>query len=221
MKKMAADAAVARVEEGMVLGLGTGSTTRHAIDRLGELVAGGMDLVGVPTSQETAKRAQTLGIPLTSLEDQPEIDLTIDGADEVDPNLDLIKGMGGALFREKLVALASREMVVIVDRSKLVDTLGQRTPVPVEVLPFGWKQTSRRLKDLGCEPRLRQVEDRPYATDNDNYILDCTFPIIRDPSGLSRRIKEVSGVLEDGFFIGIADLVFVGEPGGVREMRRP
>lgn len=221
LKKMAAEAAVSRVRDGMVLGLGTGSTTRFAIERLGAMVAEGLDVAGVPTSEATAEQAKSFGITLTTLEDHPELDLTIDGADEVDPVLNLIKGMGGALFREKLVALASREIVVIVDESKLVETLGQRTPVPVEVLPFGWRQTSLRLADLGCEPSLREAQGRRYLTDNSNYILDCSFPPIDEPHGLERRIKQIPGVLENGLFVGIADLVLVGQAGGVKEMRRP
>lgn len=220
-KKVAAEAAVSRARDGMVLGLGTGSTTRFAIEKLGALVAEGLSVLGVPTSEATAEQAKSLGIPLTTLEDHPEVDLTIDGADEVDPSLNLIKGMGGALFREKLVALASRVMIVIVDESKLVETLGHRTPVPVEVLPFDWTHTSLKLAGLGCEPVLRQSARGRYLTDNGNYIIDCRFPPIEDPSALERRIKQVPGVLENGLFVGIADLVLVGQAGGVREMKRP
>ncbi len=221
LKRMAAEAAVSRVRDGMVLGLGTGSTTRFAVERLGSMVAEGINVTGVPTSDATAELAKSLGIPLTNLDDHPELDLTIDGADEVDPGLNLIKGMGGALFREKLVALASKEMVVIVDESKLVETLGQRTPVPVEVLPFGWKHTFQRLANLGCEPSLRGTPSRRYVTDNGNYILDCSFQPIENASALERRIKHVPGVLECGLFVGIADLVLVGQEDGIREMRRP
>jgi ribose 5-phosphate isomerase A len=221
LKKIAAEAAVHRVKDGMVVGLGTGSTVRYSIEKIGRLVDEGLDILGVPTSEATADLARSLGISLTTLVEHPEVDLTIDGADEVDPNLDLIKGMGGALFREKLVALASSEMIVVVDESKLVDSLGQKTPIPVEVLPFGWTATRDRLQALGCDPSLRRTDSGPFVTDNGNYILDCRFPRIDDPADLARRLKEITGVLEHGLFLGMADLVLVGHPEGVREMRRP
>lgn len=221
LKKEAAEAAVDRVEEGMVLGLGTGSTTRYAIEKLGRLVSEGFDILGVPTSEATADLARSRGIPLTSLDEQPTVDLTIDGADEVDPRLNLIKGMGGALFREKIVALASTQMIVVVDESKLVDFLGQKTPVPIEVLSFGWKVTRKRLERLGCTPSLRRKNDRPFITDNGNYILDCRFPGIEEATDLARRLGELPGVLEHGLFLDMADVVLVGRPGGVKEMRRP
>ncbi len=221
LKKAAAEAALERVRDGMVLGLGTGSTTRYAIEGLGRKVKEGLSVLGIPTSEDTRALAESLEISLTSLEDHPHIDLTIDGADEVDPQVDLIKGMGGALFREKLVALASEVMVVIVDESKLVASLGERTPVPVEVLPFGWRQTSKRLEVLGCTPSLRRVAEEAYLTDNGNYVLDCRFPPIGDPAGLARRIKEIPGVLEHGLFLGIADLAIVGRADGPKVIRRP
>ncbi len=210
-----------RLQDGMVIGLGTGSTTRYAIERIGRLVAGGMNIAGVPTSKATAALADSLGIPLTTLEEHRRLDLTIDGADEVDPRLNLIKGLGGALFREKLVASASAEMVVVVDESKLVDCLGQKTPVPTELLPFGWRLTEERLEKLGCRPSLRMEDDKPFITDNGNYILDCKFPRIDDASRLARRLKAIPGVLEHGLFLEMADLVLVGRPQGVTEMRRP
>ncbi len=210
-----------KVEEGMVLGLGTGSTTMRAIELLGRRIAEGLDILGVPTSEATASQARSSGIPLTSLEEHARLDLTIDGADEVDPRLNLIKGMGGALFREKLVAMASDHMIVIVDESKLVNSLGERTPVPTEVLPFGWKQTRERLARLGCTPSLRRIGEEPFITDNGNYILDCRFPSIKKPDETALRLKETHGVLEHGLFLGMADVVMVGRPQGVEEMRRP
>ncbi len=221
LKRMAAEAAVERVKEGMVLGLGTGSTTRYAIEKLGRLMNEGLNILCIPTSDATAELARSLGIPLTSLSEHPTVDLVIDGADEVDPRLNLIKGMGGALFREKLVALSSTQMIVIVDESKLVDSLGQRTPVPTEVLPFAWNQTRKRLEALGCTPSLREVVDQPFITDNGNYVLDCRFPHIEEASDLADRIKAIPGVMEHGLFLDMADTVLVGRPQGIIEMRRP
>ncbi len=220
-KEMAAEAAVAQVHDGMVLGLGTGSTTRYAVQAVARLVGEGQDLRGVPTSRATADLAASLGIPLTTLEEHPHLDLTIDGADEVDPRLRLIKGLGGALTREKLVALASDRVFIIVDESKRVDVLGARTPVPVEVLPFGWQGTRRRLEALGCTPSLRQGEEAPFVTDNGNYILDARCPPMPAPEELAARIKALPGVVEHGLFLGVADRVFVGRPGGVEVLRRP
>ncbi len=221
LKRMAAEAAVDRVEDGMILGLGTGSTTRYAIEELGRRVGAGLRVRGVPTSQATAELAESVGIPLTTLEEEPLLDLTIDGADEVDPRLNLIKGMGGALFREKLVALCSSTTVIIVDEGKLVDFLGQRSPLPLEILPFGWKVTMERVQRLGCKASLRMMDDRPFLTDNRNYILDCRFPRIDEPEEMDERIKGTTGVLEHGLFLGLAETVLVGAPGGVRELRRP
>ncbi len=221
LKRMAAEAAVERVKEGMVLGLGTGSTTRYAIEKLGRLMNESLNILCIPTSDATAELARSLGIPLTSLSEHPAVDLTIDGADEVDPRLNLIKGMGGALFREKLVALSSTQMIVIVDESKLVDFLGQRTPVPTEVLPFAWKQTRRRLGELGCTPSLREVGDQPFITDNGNYVLDCRFPHIEEASDLAEGIKAIPGVMEHGLFLDMADTVLVGRSQGITEIRRP
>lgn len=221
LKQQTAEAAVELVRDGMILGLGTGSTTRYAIEAVGRRVADGLEVVGIPTSKATAALAQTQGIPLTTLEEHPQVDLTIDGADEVDPHLNLIKGMGGALFREKLVALASERMVVIVDEGKLVEVLGRRTPVPVEVLSFGHLRTAQALAALGAEPVLRSGEEGPFVTDNGHYILDCRFPEIRDPTALAIQMKTLPGVLEHGLFLGLADAVLVGTPEGVMTRRRP
>ncbi len=219
LKRAAAEAAVGLVKEGMVVGLGTGSTARYAILKLGDMAQDGFDVKGVPTSVATANLAKSEGIALTSLEECPALDLTIDGADEVDPRLDLVKGMGGALFREKLVASASKRVAIAVDLTKLVKRLGTRSPVPVEVHPFGWKVTKAGLEALGAAASLRAAGGGTYRTDNDNYVLDCRFKAIKDPGKLEREINDVPGVIENGLFVGIASLVFVGEPQGVRTLR--
>ncbi len=219
-KRAAAEAAVALVKEGDVVGLGTGSTAKHAILKLGEMARDGFDIRGVPTSIATANLAKEHGIPLTSLEECPALDLAIDGADEVDPRLDMIKGMGGALFREKLVAAASRTVAIAVDASKLVKRLGSRVPVPVEVHPFGWKVSKARLEALGGVPELRLAGRATYRTDNDNYILDTRFGAIRDPAALERDVNNVPGVLENGLFLRVATVVFVADAKGVKARRR-
>ncbi len=220
-KRRAAEAAVDRVEDGMVLGLGTGSTVRYAIERLGRRVAEGWELAGVPTSRATAELARELQIPLTTLDEHPSLDLTIDGADEVDPRLDLIKGLGGALLREKIVAAASEAFLVVVDEGKAVEGLGERAPLPVEVLPFGARRTRSRLEALGCEPTLRRAGEAPFRTDNGNYMIHCRFEGIADPRELAGRLKEIPGVIEHGLFLEMADAVFVGTAAGVKEMGRP
>ena len=219
-KRAAAEAAVALVKEGSIVGLGTGSTAKYAILKLGDMAQDGFEVRGVPTSIATANLAKEHGIPLTSLEEFPEIDLTIDGADEVDPHLDMIKGMGGALFREKLVAAASKKVAIAVDASKLVKKLGSRVPVPVEVHPFGWKVSKARLEALGGVPELRVAGGATVRTDNDNYLLDTRFKAIRDPATLEREINNVPGVLENGLFVRLASVVFVADAKGVQKRTR-
>ena len=219
-KRAAAEAAVALVKEGSIVGLGTGSTAKYAILKLGDMAQDGFEVRGVPTSIATANLAKEHGIPLTSLEEFPEIDLTIDGADEVDPHLDMIKGMGGALFREKLVAAASKKVAIAVDASKLVKRLGSRIPLPVEVHPFGWKVTKGRLEGLGATAELRVASGETVRTDNDNYLLDCRFRAIKEPGDLERAINDVPGVIENGLFVGVASVVFVAEAKGVRTLKR-
>jgi len=218
-KRAAAEAAVALVKPGMVLGLGTGSTARYAILKLGVLAREGLDVRGVPTSIGTATLAKENGLALTSLEECPVLDLAIDGADEVDPALDLIKGMGGALFREKLVAAASKRVAIAVDGSKLVKRLGSRVPLPVEVHPFGWRVTKARLEALGATAELRVAAGETARTDNDNYLLDCRFKAIKDAARLEREVNDVPGVIENGLFVGLASVVFVGDVKGVRTLR--
>ncbi|MCJ2531938.1 MAG: ribose-5-phosphate isomerase RpiA [Candidatus Thermoplasmatota archaeon] len=221
LKRKAALAAVDRVRDGMILGLGTGSTVRYAIERVGQRVAEGWNLVGVPTSRATAELAEALEIPLTTLDEHPNLDLTIDGADEVDPRMNLTKGLGGALLREKIVAAASKAFLVVVDESKVVEALGEKAPLPVEVLPFGVRRTQASLEALGCEPTLRRDGEAPFRTDNGNYVIHCRFDPIEDPMGLARRVKEIPGVIEHGLFLEMAETVFVGTTAGVTEMRRP
>ena len=219
LKRTAAEAALAHVKPGMVLGLGTGSTSRYFLEGVARLVAGGMDLKGVPTSLATAEAAQRLGIPLTSLEDRPRLDLCVDGADEVDPNLDLIKGLGGALFREKIVAAASETFLVIVDDTKVVPRLGTKAPVPVEVHPFGWRNAARSLEGLGATVELRRQDGEAFLTDNGNHIVDVRFRSLRTPAKIAVQIMSVPGVVGHGLFLGMADAVLVASDDGVQTLR--
>jgi ribose 5-phosphate isomerase A len=209
-KRRAAERAIEFVREGQVVGLGTGSTTIFAINLLGQMVQQGLRITGVATSKATERLAAELGIPLSSLNDVEAIDITIDGADEVDPGFNMIKGGGGALTREKLVAIASRRRVIIVDETKLVERLGRTRSLPVEVLPFAWRMSARLLTGLGCKPVIRERDGEAFETDNGNYILDSDFGEIADPAGLERAVKQVPGVVESGLFVGIADVIIVG-----------
>lgn len=219
-KRKAAIRAADWIEDGMTLGLGTGSTVRHLLDHIADMRAQGRwtNLVGVPTSEQTARRATDLGIPLATLDDRPEIDLTLDGADEADPELRLIKGLGGALLREKVVAAASRRLVIMVDGSKEVERLGARAPLPVEVDPFSTSIQYRFLKDLGCEPRLRGGEGgSPFVTDGGNWIIDCRFRDgIADPEALEVKLNNRPGVVENGLFLGMATAVVIAGGEGIR-----
>jgi ribose 5-phosphate isomerase A len=209
-KRDAAECAIQFVSDGQVVGLGTGSTAAFAIQGLGRRVAGGLRISGVPTSKASEALALMVGIPLRDLNDVQRVDITIDGADEVDPAFNMIKGGGGALTREKLVALLSERCVYVVDERKLVGRLGQSFAVPVEVLPFAWAASARRLTELGCESLLRGPRDRPFVTDNGNYIIDCQFAPIANPVELEKAIKQVPGVIESGLFVGIADELVIG-----------
>ncbi len=219
MKQSAAEGSLKFVRDGMVLGLGTGSTARHVLEGLARLIRGGMDLRGVPTSLATAEAAKILGIPLTSLEEHPQLDLSIDGADEVAPNLDLIKGHGGALFREKIVEAASKKFVVVVDETKLVRRLGSNTPVPVEIHPFGWKSTMAAIEAIGAHGKLRLRNRAAYRTDNGNHIVDAAFGPIRSPKRLASELERIPGVVAHGLFLGMADVVLVGGPKAVRALK--
>lgn len=218
-KEMAGLRAADLVTDGMRVGLGTGSTVRHTVLRLGQRVRDGLRFTGVPTSAATEALARSLGIALEDLADPLQLDLAIDGADEVAPDLSLLKGGGGALVREKLVACAARRFVVVVDAGKLVTRLGVR-PLPVEVVPFAWRATAARIAALGAVPSLRMQEGAPFVTDNGNRILDCAFSGIASPEELHARIKLLPGVIETGIFAGLADLVLVGGEDGVRTLQR-
>ena len=209
-------AAADRVEPGMAVGLGSGSTAEAFIRALGDRVATGLTMVGVATSLRSATLAESLGIPLRTLDKQPTLDLVIDGADEVDPALDLIKGLGGALLREKIVALAGRRYLIIVAEEKRVPRLGARVPIPIEVDPFAWESTAARLRALGIETRLRlaTASDEPFMTDGGHVILDGAVPGGTDIVDLGKAIKATTGVVEHGVFAGMADEVLVAGPTG-------
>jgi ribose 5-phosphate isomerase A len=220
LKRAAAEAAVELVQHGMVVGLGTGSTAVFAIEALARRHREGLRFVGIPTSERTATLAAAADIPLTSFAEHRQIDLTIDGADEVERGtLNLIKGLGGALLREKIVAAASRRLAIIVDGTKLVDRLGMHAPVPVEVVAFGLEATRTALEVLGASVRLRESPaGEPFVTDSGNRILDCYFGAIADPARLEERIRRVVGVVESGLFICRADPVFVADAAGVHRL---
>lgn len=219
-KKAAAEKALELVRDGMLLGLGSGSTVRYFTEGLGRLVAGGMNVRGVPTSRATAALAAANGIAVVE-ELVGQIDLAVDGADEVDPSLSLIKGRGGALFREKLVAAAAKRFVVVVDESKIVERLGTGV-LPVEVLPFLWRTSAERLADLCSGLKVRGGEEEPYITDNGNLILDLSFEDgIADAPSLGSSLKAVTGVVEHGLFIAMTDECIVGGPSGPRVLSRP
>ncbi len=208
-KRAAALAAVAEVSDGMRVGLGSGSTALHAVRALGVRVAEGLRIVGVPTSRETARVATEVGILLDDLDREPRLDVTIDGADEVDPRLRLVKGGGGALLHEKVVASASARMIVVADASKMVARLGA-FPLPVEVIPFAATLVSERVRALGLEPRLRRARDgAPYTTDEGNRILDCASGGIEDPDALGAALSSIPGVVEHGLFLGLASEILV------------
>jgi ribose 5-phosphate isomerase A len=221
-KREAAMAAVAMVEDGMVVGLGTGSTAAFAIEGLIARVRGGLRIVGIPTSERSAKQAREGGIPLTDFAHHTKVDLTIDGADEIARgSLDLIKGLGGALLREKIVAAASRLLVIVADEPKLVTGLGGTVPVPVEIVTFGWETTAARLTKLGANPVLRKAQDGgPFRTDGGNLIVDCHFGIIADPARLERDVSQIIGVVETGLFIGMATTALVATAGGIVRLDR-
>lgn len=223
LKKIAAYKAVEFVESGMVLGLGTGSTAKHAVDRIGELLRQGKltNIVGIPTSMKTHEQAVSLGIPLSDLDSYPVIDLAIDGADEVDPFMNLVKGRGGSLLREKMVEGACKKFVVIVDESKLVPHVGgSGLAMPVEVVPFCWKFTAKRLQDLfedcGCVAKLRTTGEQPFVTDNGNYVIDLYLKKdIGDLKVASDNILRLAGVVEHGMFLDMATTVIVASELGV------
>ncbi|HKA23289.1 MAG TPA: ribose-5-phosphate isomerase RpiA [Blastocatellia bacterium] len=221
LKRRAAERALEFVHDGNVVGLGTGSTAKFAIEGLGRRVKQGLSITGVATSTATERLAREVGIQVISLNEAGTIDVTLDGADEVDPAFNMIKGGGGALTREKLVALASAKRVMLVDDSKLVQQLGQTRELPVEVLSFASALSAGLLEGLGSSVSLRGGAGAPFVTDNGNHILDCAFGPIEDPSGLEKRIKLLPGVIESGLFIGIADVLVIAFEGSVEVRERP
>jgi len=223
LKQKAAHRAVEFVESGMVVGLGTGSTTAFAVIRIGEHLKSGelKNIVGIPTSIRTETLAGELNIPLCGFDEQPEIDVTIDGADEVDPHLNLIKGGGGALLREKVVAQASRQNIIIVDESKLSPRLGTRWALPVEVIPFAVKSEENFLKSIGAAVTLRTDDKgQPYQTDQNNFVLDANFGEMADPNGIATRLNERAGIVEHGLFLGLASDVLVAAEDDIRHLKR-
>ena len=218
MKRLAAEKACEYIEDGMILGLGTGSTVKYALNKIGEMVNNGLKIKGIPTSIQTKKIAINKMIPLTTLEENPEIDLTIDGADEVDSELRLIKGGGGALTREKIISYYSKKVIIVTDETKVVKMLGIDFPLPVEVIKFGMDLTKKKLKEFGCNVELREIMNNPYITDNSNYILDCEFERIQDPEQLELDINNIPGVVENGLFIGLADEIIVGSKQGIKTL---
>ncbi|MBS0233666.1 MAG: ribose-5-phosphate isomerase RpiA [Proteobacteria bacterium] len=220
-KRQAAEQALSYVEDGMKLGLGTGSTAAKFVELLGARVRSGLNVVCVPTSEATRAQAEALNIPLTTLDETPALDLTVDGADEIDEELRLIKGGGGALLREKIVAVASDRLAIIADHTKRVDVLG-RFPLPIEVVPFGLAATKRLItklaEDSGCDGEIKLrlgSAGKPFVTDNGNRILDCAFGAIDDPEALDDALKLVPGVVESGLFLGIADIGIIAGPKGI------
>jgi ribose 5-phosphate isomerase A len=218
-KQTAGRAAAKLVRDGDVVGLGTGSTAYFTVIALGERVKAGLKIICIPTSVKTGDLARSVGIPLTTLDDHPEIDITIDGADEIDPRLRMIKGGGGALLREKVVASASKKMVVITDSSKVVPVLGE-FPLPLEVIAFARAVVEKKVVALGGSPKLRtQAGGKPYITDNGNQILDCSFGKITDPPALALALSNTPGIVEHGLFIGLATFALVGRGDRVEELR--
>jgi ribose 5-phosphate isomerase A len=219
-KEAAARASLRFVKDGQVVGLGTGSTAAYFIQMLGEQVKNGLKIRGIPSSDRSREQASGLGIPLTTLDECPEIDVTVDGADEVDPQLRLIKGGGGALLREKIVASATKYYVIITDATKRVPVLG-KFPLPVEVIKFAQAVVRKKIEALGAAVDLRRGADgNPYLTDESNHILDCRFGQIPDPDGLARRLSDMPGVVEHGLFINMASVVLVANGTEVVELRR-
>jgi ribose 5-phosphate isomerase A len=222
LKQEAAEAAIATIESGMVIGLGTGSTAYYAILAVGRKVAQGelQDIVAIPTSEKTAELARQLHIPLSTLDDHPTVNLVIDGADEIDPHLNLIKGLGASLLREKIVESCAQQLIIIGDQRKLVDQLGTSAPVPVEVIPFAQRPVFDYLQALGSRPVLREDEGQTRFTDEGNILLDCYFPEIENPFQLAKMIRRQPGVVEHGLFLEMATEAYVATSDGVLHLTR-
>jgi ribose 5-phosphate isomerase A len=219
-KQAAARESLRFVHDGNIVGLGTGSTATYVVRLLAERVRAGLKIIGIPTSARTKDLAEQLGIPLATLDEYQEIDVTIDGADEIDTSLNLIKGGGGAALREKIIASASRQLVIVGDSGKFVPALG-KFPLPVEVIPFAQALVTKRIMALGASVKLRQYAyGNPYVTDEDHHILDCSFGLIDDPPGLARKLDSMPGIVEHGLFIGMATIGLIADDSTVREIRR-
>jgi ribose 5-phosphate isomerase A len=220
-KRNAAARAVEAIEDKMVLGLGSGSTAGIALELLAQRIAQGLDVIGIPTSERTAALARKLGIPLTDFARHRRIDLTIDGADQIEEGtLNLIKGLGGAMLREKIVAEASTRVVIVADHTKRVKALGPATPLPVELVPFGSEIALEKLKELGCTATLRRDGDREFITDGGNCVADCLFARIPDAAALQGQLKRITGVIETGLFVGLASEALLGSDNGVTVLTR-
>ena len=215
LKRQAALRALDEIREGMIVGLGTGSTASHFIRELGKAR---IKVKGIPTSEASTQLAIEVGVPLTTFEKHPRIDVTVDGADEVSPELDLIKGLGGALVREKIVAHASARVVIVVDESKLVDRLGAKTVIPIEVIPLAVPCVLLQLKDLGGRADVRKKNGQPFVSDNGNSIIDWGHGIIDDPNQLEKQLKSITGIVDSGIFAGVADCVIVAGDQGIRKL---
>jgi ribose 5-phosphate isomerase A len=220
LKKLAAEAAVGYVKDGYVVGLGTGSTVRHLLAALEQRVHAGLKIIGVPTSEETTELARKAGIPLLTDDDRWPIDVAIDGADQVDSSLNLIKGGGGALLREKIVAANARQVIIMIDETKRVPVLGGTFPLPIEVLPFGWRNTANAIEQLGGKTVRRERNQHVFRTESGHYILDLHLARIDDPAELEARLSRIPGVIDCGLFVGRTDILIVGTSNGVEVHNR-
>ena len=215
LKKIAAYRAVLEVKDGMLVGLGSGSTAEHAVIRLGErMKQDGLSIKGLATSKASESQARELGIPLVDFDAHAKPDIAIDGADEIDPSFNMIKGGGGALLREKIVAQHAKRVIIVADPSKQVKRLGESFPLPIEVLPLAWELIAEDLKALGSEPTLRRNGDQPFVTDNGNYILDAKFRGIGDPATLDTQLSILGGIVTTGLFVGLKPEIIIGKPSG-------
>ena len=220
LKRQAAIAALDEIRNNMIVGLGTGSTAPHFIRELGKKVHGGLRVLGIPTSEASRQLAEEVGVSLTTLKEHPEIDVTVDGADEVSPALDLIKGLGGALVREKIVAHASKRVIIVVDDSKMVTQLGTRAPIPVEVVPFAVDSVMLKLVRWKGSVKIREKNGHPFVSDNGNTILDWQHDAIYDPGGVESKLKAITGVVDSGIFSNVAAMVIVAEGSSIRKLMR-
>jgi ribose 5-phosphate isomerase A len=222
LKQEAAESAAALIEDGMIVGLGSGTTATLVVAAIGKRVAAGLGMIGIPTSEQTAAQSRQLNIPLSTLGEHPKLDIALDGADEVElDTLHLSKGGGGNQLREKLVAIASPRLIIVVDERKLVAQLGSRSPVAVEVVQFGWQTTAQRLRDSGSKPTLRlQSNGQTFVTDGGNYILDCAYGPIPSPAQLAAKLDSIVGVVEHGLFIGMTEMVVVGAATGIKVLKK-